>query len=180
MKVDWNQLNAKLKAAEFDLTQIIDGKVITRPAPNAIHQQVSGNLVFHLHSFVNETKAGEVYSAPLDVILEEGINRVQPDILFIRQDRRHIIKDFVEGPPDLVIEIISPASLDLDAIEKKEIYQQFGVPEYWIVAPRLNVIMVFSLEAGTYKLDNHAAGSGIVTSRVLPGFSVDLESVFAG
>jgi Uma2 family endonuclease len=90
---------------------------------------------------------GEVYSAPFDVILEEGENRVQPDILFVRQDRLNIIRKFVEGAPDLVIEIISPSSLDIDTTEKKELYARFGVPEYWIVAPELKLIEVFPSKA---------------------------------
>jgi Uma2 family endonuclease len=98
----------------------------------------------------------------------------------VRQDRLNIIRKFVEGAPDLVIEIISPSSLDIDTTEKKELYARFGVPEYWIVAPELKLIEVFSLEGGTYKLNNFALESGTVTSRLLPGFSVALETIFEG
>jgi Uma2 family endonuclease len=66
----------------------------------------------------------------------------------------------------------------LDTVEKKELYARFGVPEYWIVEPRLKLIEVFSLEGGKYKLNNYAVESGTVTSPLLPGFVVDLESIF--
>jgi Uma2 family endonuclease len=79
-----------------------------------------------------------------------------------------------------VIEIISPSSFDLDNIEKKELYARFGVPEYWVVEPRLKLLEVFSLEGSKYKLDNYAVESGTVTSPLLPGFAVDLETIFEG
>jgi len=165
--------------ADFDLTQIINGEEIIMPSPVRIHQRVSSRLANRLFNFVESKNLGEVYSAPFDVILDKA-NRVQPDILFVRQDRLHIISDFVRGAPDLVIEIISPSSFDLDTVKKRELYARFGVPEYWIVTPGQKSIEVFSLEAGKYNLDNYAAGSGTVTSPLLPGFSVELESIFEG
>ena len=165
--------------ADFDLTQIINGEEIIMPSPVRIHQRISSRLTNRLFNFVESQNLGEVYSAPFDVILDKA-NRVQPDILFVRQDRLNIIGDFVKGAPDLVVEIISPSSFDIDTITKKELYARFGVPEYWIVAPELKRIDVFSLEGGTYKLDNFALESGTVTSRLLPGFSVDLQSIFEG
>jgi Uma2 family endonuclease len=172
------QVEVTQPGADFDLTQIINGEEIVMPSPLSIHQIILGNLFLELSLFVRKTKAGRVCTAPLDVILEEGVNRVQPDILFVRQDRLGIIRNFVEGAPDLIIEIISPSSLDMDTTEKKEIYERFGVPEYWIVEPRLKLIEVFSLEGGKYRLDNYAVESGTVTSRLLPGFAVDLEIIF--
>ncbi len=172
------QVEVTQPGADFDLTQIINGKEILMPSPLSIHQKISANLFFEISFFVRKTKAGEVYSAPLDVILEEGVNRVQPDILFVRQDRLNIISDFVRGAPDLVIEIISPSSFELDTVEKKELYARFDVPEYWIVEPRLKLIEVFSLEGGKYKLNKYAVESGTVTSLLLPGLVVELESIF--
>jgi Uma2 family endonuclease len=163
--------------ADFDLTQIINGEEIVMPSPLSIHQIISGNLFLEISLFLRKTKAGRVCAAPLDVILDKA-NRVQPDILFVRQDRLDIISDFVRGAPDLVIEIISPSSFELDTVKKRKLYARFGVPEYWIVTPEQKSIEVFSLEGGTYKRDNHAAGSGTVTSPLLPGFSVDLQSIF--
>jgi Uma2 family endonuclease len=174
------QVEVTQPGADFDLTQIIDGKEIVMPSPLSIHQIISGNLFLELSLFVRKTKAGRVCTAPLDVILEDGANRVQPDLLFVRQDRLDIISDFVRGVPDLVVEIISPSSFDIDTVDKKELYARFGVPEYWIVAPGLKLVEVFSLEGGTYKLNNFALESGTVTSPLLPGFSVDLQSIFEG
>ncbi len=105
---------------------------------------------------------------------------MQPDLLFVRQDRLSIIGDFVKGALDLVVEIISPSSFGSDTNDKKGLYARFGVPEYRIVAPGLKLIEVFSLEGGTYRLNNFALESGAVTSPLLPGFSVDLQSIFEG
>ncbi len=165
--------------ADFDLTQIINGEEIIMPSPVRIHQKISARLTNRLFNFVENNNLGEVYSAPFDVILDKA-NRVQPDILFVRQDRLSIIGDFVKGAPDLVIESVSPSSFELDTVKKRELYARFGVPEYWIVTPEQKSIEVLSLEGGKYKPDNRAIGSGTVTSPLLPGFSVDLQSIFEG
>ncbi len=174
------QVEVTQPGADFDLTQIINGKEIIMPSPVGVHQKISSRLANRLFNFVESKNLGEVYSAPFDVILEEGVNRVQPDILFVRHDRLNIIRNFVEGAPDLVVEIISPSSFDQDNVEKKELYARFGVPEYWIAEPRLKLIEVFFLEGGKYKLNNYAIESGTVNSPLLPGFSVDLQSIFEG
>ncbi|MBD0255819.1 MAG: Uma2 family endonuclease [Cytophagales bacterium] len=165
--------------ADFDLTQIVNGEEIIMPSPVRVHQKISARLTNRLFNFVENNNLGEVYSAPFDVILDKA-NRVQPDILFVRQDRLSIIGDFVKGAPDLVIEIVSPSSFELDTVKKRELYARFGVPEYWIVTPEQKSIEVFSLEGGTYKLNNFALESGTVTSPLLPGFSVDLQNIFEG
>ncbi len=166
------------EGADFDLTQIINGKEITMPSPVRIHQKISLRLSNRLYSFVEMNKFGEVYAAPFDVILEPGINRVQPDILFVRQERLEIIGDFVNGAPDLVIEIISPGSLEMDTTTKKEIYEKYGVSEYWIVSPELKLIEIFILESGKFKLSSYAVEEGIVRSAVLSGFELEVKHIF--
>lgn len=164
--------------ADVDLTEMINGQEIMSPSPIRIHQRVRGNIFTDMNNYVRKMALGKVYAAPFDVILEPGLNRVQPDILFIRTNRLDIIGDYVNGAPDLVIEIISPLSIELDTKQKKKMYERYGVSEYWIVAPDFNLIEIFVLENAQYTLNSYAVESGTVRSTVLQGFAVDVQNVF--
>ena len=87
--------------------------------------------------------------SPMDVVLSDD-TVVQPDLLYIAKDRRHLVKDRVEGSPDLVIEIISPGTSRRDRTEKLDLYAKHGVPEYWIVDPESLHIEFLLLEGDRY------------------------------
>ncbi len=83
-----------------------------------------------------EHNFGEIFIAPFDVYLDEDSNVVQPNILFISSERSHIVKeDAVHGVPDLILEILSHSYEEYDLIKKKELYEKFGVKEYWVINP---------------------------------------------
>ncbi|MBF0321089.1 MAG: Uma2 family endonuclease [Nitrospirae bacterium] len=96
---------------DLDLTEIINGEEIIGPSPFGKHQIVSENLYDIIRQHVKNNKLGRLHYSPLDVIFEEGINRVQPDLLFIREDNMGIFQDWVRGVPDMLCEIISPGEL---------------------------------------------------------------------
>ena len=80
-----------------------------------------------------------MYDAPYDVVLSEN-NVFQPDIMFVSNENSKIITEKnITGAPDLIIEILSPATGYYDLTEKKEIYTEFAVKEYWIVEPKKTV-----------------------------------------
>jgi Uma2 family endonuclease len=115
--------------------ELIDGVLYRMaPAPNTKHQQVLFNLVsaFVLH-FSRFGQQGQLFFAPTDLILSDGTT-VQPDMLFVSEDRRGIITlRGCEGPPDLVVEIPSPSNTAHDLDVKRELYARFGIPEYLIL-----------------------------------------------
>lgn len=115
---------------DFDLTEIINGEEVTRPCPFCNHQAICGNLFMIIDDHAKANNLGNVYFAPLDVIFEEGVNSLQPDILFIRKENAAIEQDWIRGVPDMVCEIVSPGSLHMDTEVKKKIYEKYGVPEY--------------------------------------------------
>ena len=154
-----------------DLTQIINGEEVMSPSPKDLHQLVSSELGFVLTSHVKANKLGRIYYAPFDVIFEEEINRLQPDILFISRHNLKIVQGWVRGIPELVIEIVSPGSKKLDTIIKKGIYERFGVPECWIVFPEKVCIEVFTLVEGRYELYGVFSDEQKVQSKVLPALS---------
>ncbi|HEX8395567.1 MAG TPA: Uma2 family endonuclease [Longimicrobium sp.] len=113
--------------------EVIDGDLYVTPAPRTIHQKVSVRLAGALERHAEEHGLGVVLSAPCDVIFGED-DYLQPDIVFIRRERDGIVTDVgVEGAPDLVVEIASPATAVRDRGIKRHQYAAHGVPEYWII-----------------------------------------------
>lgn len=125
--------------------QLIENNIVMEPSPTYYHQSILIEVSSQLHKYVKKHYLGEVLTAPMDVILGNE-NVFQPDILFISNERLSIIhEDSLHGAPDLVIEILSPATAKYDLGEKKDIYERFGVREYWIVEPEIHSVQGFSL-----------------------------------
>ncbi|MBF0330223.1 MAG: Uma2 family endonuclease [Nitrospirae bacterium] len=160
------------------LTEIINGEVIVGPSPFGKHQEIVGNLYDIIRRHVKASNLGKVYLSPLDVILEEGINRVQPDILFIRKENMTIMQDWVRGIPDMVCEVVSPWSYGKDTESKKALYEKYRVPEYWIVLPELQNIFISTIENDKYVTHPSAAKTGTVISKVIKGLQVNIKDVF--
>ncbi|MEW6608051.1 MAG: Uma2 family endonuclease, partial [bacterium] len=113
--------------------QIIQGEVYMSPAPVPYHQRIIRKLGKIIDEFVTRNDLGEIFYAPCDVLLSD-INVVQPDIFFISNENLDIIKDkYIEGVPDLIIEITSPYTQKIDKLLKKRLYETYRVQEYWIV-----------------------------------------------
>lgn len=158
--------------------QLIDGELIMTPSPAPFHQIVSARLEFALMGFVIERGLGTVLDAPIDIVLSEG-DVYQPDIIFIRSERRAIIGEKnIQGAPDLVVEILSPSTAYYDLRTKRDIYEKAGVQEYWVVDPMGRQVEVFANRDGLFSLAGQCRGEGRIESQILPGFSVDIASLF--
>ncbi|QWR78913.1 Uma2 family endonuclease [Candidatus Magnetomonas plexicatena] len=163
---------------DFDLTEIINGEEIVAPSPFGKHQHIVGNLYALVRQYVKKNNIGNVYLAPLDVIFEEGENRLQPDVLFIRNDNMSIFQDWIRGVPDMVCEIISQGSYEMDTEVKKSIYERYKVPEYWIVIPEFQIVEIFIIENDRYKKHSFAELEGVVTSKIIDGLTVNIKDIF--
>ena len=163
--------------------EIMDGRLLAAPAPRPRHQKVSRNLEFALWNYVKSKDLGEVFYAPVDVVLGEKFV-FQPDIVFISKERLDIIDEerAIFGPPDLVIEVVSPSILGRDTLEKKEVYESFGVKEFWLVYPEMNCVEVLVLsDRGRYEIHDEAClgeGKEEVSSKIVKGFKVKLKEIF--
>jgi len=160
--------------------EVLNGELYMTPPPTVRHQFASVNLFSDLRNFVQERNLGYVLYAPCGVDLPTQPVPVQPDIFFIRAERREIIgEEYVEGTPDLVVEVLSPSNWLYDRREKFQAYREAGVPEYWIVDYRARTIEVFFLEGGVYVLLGQYGPGEAARSRVLEGFEVAVDEVFA-
>ena len=171
-----------LTASTDQRYELIDGDLYMAPSPTVTHQVISMNLVFLLEQHARETRCGRVLAAPLDVVLGEGDKRsvVQPDILFISNERENVVTEVeIAGAPDLIVEILSPGTAARDRGLKRALYARSGVREYWIVNPKLESIEVFSLGTRGYELSERYELEDRLVSRVVPGFDAALEEVFA-
>ena len=105
-------------------------------------------------------------------------NVFQPDLLYLSAEKRTFLTDRgIEGPPDLIVEIISPPNSYTDRYEKKNAYQRFGVKEYWIVDPANKTLEIYASENWN-KPQLYLAGDGEVKSSVLTDISFDLSELF--
>ncbi len=104
---------------------------------------------------------------------------VQPDVFYISKARLGIVKQRVEGVPDLAMEVISEGSWRRDRIDKKELYEQFGLREYWIVDPDSKTVEVFALVKGALQLHSRAVGAQKAKSKLLSGFGLSFRQLLA-
>jgi len=157
---------------------VIGGKLLMPPAPSTRHQDISGNLGFIIRIFVKSHNLGKVYNAPTDVVFS-SINVVQPDIVFIAKNRLNIIKEKgIFGAPDWVIEIVSSSTNKIDIKLKKDLYEHFGVREYWIVYPEEEKVKVYLLKGGNYKFKGTFLKNDILQVNTIEGLKVTLKEVF--
>lgn len=138
---------------EGEPVELIQGRFVVSPSPNVLHQTIIGILFDILSSCARKT-GSKVLLSPMDVTLSDD-TIVQPDVLYIAKSRRHIIKQRVEGAPDLVIEIIS-GSARRDRVVKLDLYARYGVSEYWIVDPQEQTIDFLINENGRFVLQSPA------------------------
>ncbi|MBE3577674.1 MAG: Uma2 family endonuclease [Limnochordales bacterium] len=158
--------------------QLIGGRLVMTPSPTPRHQFVSFELELQIATYIREKQMGVVAHAPLDVYFE-ATEVFQPDIVFISRERLNIIgPDKINGAPDLIVEILSPATAYYDLKKKFRVYEKHGVREYWIVDPEDNSIQIYVLRDGKLKLHQEASGEGQIQSKVLEGFSLDIKSIF--
>lgn len=129
--------------------EIIDGELFVTAAPVTRHQRVVAGLTGRLWLFA-QTGGGEVLPAPYDVYFSET-NVVEPDVIFVAAEHRsRLEKRFLRSAPDLVVEVSSPSTRRLELVRKRDLYEQFEVPEYWFVDLDADRIEVYRFADGRF------------------------------
>lgn len=155
------------------------GTLRVAESPTTNHQRVVRELAFAVGAHVRDLRLGEVLFAPMDVILDSGANLVvQPDLLFVSQARAHIVSDRVYGPPDLVIEVLSPHPRIGILEERVGWYAKHGVRECWLVNLPQRQIAVLAFARGVIAERTLHAGRDRVSSGVLPDIALRPHDIF--
>lgn len=158
--------------------ELLDGALWVQESPNVGHQYVVMRLATKLRPWILAQKLGEFFIAPLDVVLAEDVS-LQPDALFIRADRTGaLIRRVIEGPPDLVIEVLSETNFRHDLLRKRRLYARHGIGEYWIVDPEQESVTVLSLSGEAYRDNEAASGEQPIPTAALPGLPIVAADLF--
>ncbi len=159
--------------------EIVDGEVHVSPAPYVSHQDVVFNLAVLLRRHVERNRLGRVFIAPLAVVLEKP-SGVQPDIVFVARQQRSIIREKgLFGAPDLIVEVLSTFTAGRDRGMKKDLYARTGVPHYWLVDPRKQILRALRLEDGAYAVEAELVARGTFRPTLFPGLIIRMRDVFA-
>jgi len=170
-----------------DRVELLKGWVVKMsPAPNTRHQRIVKDLILEVGMFL-KGKTCQVFPVPFDVRLPISKEKqkndkidtvVQPDITVIC-DVSKLDKQGCNGAPDIVMEILSPGNTKKEMKDKLEIYQGAGIPEYWLIDPDREFILVYSLtEEGNYSSSLPYVAGDTVNSQVLEGFKLAVSDIF--
>jgi Uma2 family endonuclease len=185
------RVDRKLTVEEFDLLdtddgqrhELIDGEHVVTPAPFLPHQRLLGDLYMAVRRFVDDHQLGEVFFAPVDVVLSRH-DVLQPDLLFVSKQRSAILEKRVTAAPDLAVEVLSVSSRRIDELRKRARYERFGVLELWIFDPDIDGVRVYrraSPEEPFGRAVQLLAEAGdVLETPLLPGLSLELAALFAG
>jgi Uma2 family endonuclease len=161
-----------------DRTEIVHGELVVSPLPGNRHQRICTRLGSLLYTFVTERGLGEFFSNPVNVTLSPT-DHFEPDLCFVRKERLRIIEEVIlNGPPDLIIEVISESNRTHDTVVKFEAYARFGVIEYWLVDQREDTISTWRLADGRYELLARSRDTDSVVPDVLQGLTLHSSQIF--
>lgn len=159
--------------------ELWNGEIIMPPAPDEYHQESTLDFATALRAWVKTHDLGKVFVAPFDMVLAPR-QVTQPDVLFVAKDRLSMINKRVNGPADLVVEVISDYSHERDRIKKRDLYEQHGIKEYWIMDREAGTIEVLFLTNGQFALVGRWRRGETAKSELLDGFEVNVADVLHG
>jgi Uma2 family endonuclease len=168
---------ARLTPTDSGNYELHNGKIIFTPSPLSPHQNISMNLSVEMGGFIRQNKLGKLLAAPMDVRFTPN-DVVQPDLLFISNEKLDRVKRIVEGAPDLVVEIKSDGNTATDMSYKKYLYETSGVQEYWIVYPNKKTISIYTLMEDELRFQRTLTVADSLKSLVLTGFEMLVAAVF--
>ena len=157
--------------------QLINGKLIFMASPKDIHQKILANLHLEIGFYVKQNKLGEVRFAPIDVKLDDK-NVVQPDLLYVSISRKAIIKDYIYGAPDFVVEILSPSTEKYDRTSKLALFGQHNVLECWLINLKDEEVEVYHNKNKEMQLKQKAGKEDQIKSIAIKGLELEVSKIF--
>ena len=162
--------------------ELIDGEHFVTPSPNPRHQRILGSLYLEIGNHLKAHPIGEVFFAPLDVVMS-NVDVVEPDLLYMSRERAAevLVPEHVRGVPELVVEIASKSTRKRDATIKRALYERAGVSEYWVVDPEIDVVRVYQKSADGFSrpIDLRRDRGDTLTTALLPGLTIPLDVIFS-
>jgi Uma2 family endonuclease len=162
--------------------ELIDGEHYVTPSPNLGHQRILGKLHLVIGNYLAANPIGEVFFAPLDVVMSY-YDVVEPDLLYVSRERaaQVLVPEHVRGVPNLVVEIASKSTRTRDQTIKRALYERMGVGEYWIVDPTSEVVRVYRRgDAGFEQpVERRRNARDTLTTTLLPGLEISLDEIFS-
>lgn len=144
--------------------ELIQGEVVMSPAPAPEHQRISRRTCRLIEDLAAN---GEVFSAPIDVYFDDR-NIPQPDIVWVAEGSRCVVGEkYLQGPPDLIVEVFSPGTTRRDRKSKFQVYQRYVVQEYWMIDPAEQYVEVYYHEDEKFVYQGLFEPGETFTSRVL-------------
>jgi Uma2 family endonuclease len=158
-------------------TELIDGELIVSAPPIPKHQRLIRLLLILLDILIPD---GEVFPSPIGVYFDD-LNIPEPDLVWVAENSRCVVTEKqLEGSPDLIVEIFSPGTATRDKREKYQLYQRYGVSEYWMVDPIGQYVEVCVWKDGKFEQQGVYGADDSFNSPVLGGKTVSLKGIFAG
>jgi Uma2 family endonuclease len=161
--------------------ELIDGEHYVTPSPNIRHQRISGNLHLLIGTWLEEHPIGQLFYAPWDVVFS-NVDVVEPDLLYMSNERAAQVMTLlhVKGVPELVVEIASPGTRKRDETIKRRLYERFGVAEYWVVDPDVDVVRVYRRDSERFDraVELSRERGDVLTTPLLQGLELPLQRVF--
>lgn len=155
----------------------INGKVLVMAAASVAHQRIGSFLEKVMGIYVETKKIGEVFRAPIAVKVNIFAGR-EPDLFFIKKENLSIVKPtFIDGAPDLAVEIISPESVERDTVDKFGEYERAGVKEFWLIDPDNRKCDFYELADGRFRL-LRTMRKGVFHSKAVEGFFFRVEHLW--
>ena len=159
--------------------EILDGEHFVTNAPSRRHQKAVSNLIYFFMDLLRRNPLGEVYAAPFEVLFSKH-NVALPDLIFVSQERASILTDKnVQGAPDLIVEVLSPSTRQSDELVKLNVYERFGVREYWLVDPQNQTVRIFRGGGGSFAPPVDLSAGEVLTTPLLPGLEIPVSQIFA-
>src|SRR3954452_6822580 len=154
----------------------VDGEIIMMSPASDHHQDLSDFLITVMRLYNEAHQLCWIRSAPFIIRTSVHPSGREPDILFVTKDRMHLIQPtFLDGPADLIVEIVSPESIGRDRGEKFVEYEAAGISEYWLIDPLREQVEFYQLGADGRYRSGPIDANGIYCSNVLAGFWMRVE-----
>ena len=157
--------------------ELHNGKIIHMPSPLEPHQTLAFKLTLQLGNHIVKNKLGKLLFAPMDVIFNKN-DTMQPDILFVSNERLSIIDRQVKGAPDFIVEILSEGNTTKEMQYKKYVFETHGVREYWLINLAKQTITQYENIEGEFVIRNKINADGSLSSVVVEGFTLKASDIF--